>query len=345
MAKQGGSGLQFAASVQGINRSATNGDYGGAVGERQTKQSARPFPHNRSLTLDHNIQRNSGHFTSLMASAVDHEARERIHALEKRAVRRDREVAELSARLSSEAAIVARLAATIEAICPPRPLAPPAGPTRPPAPSASADGPPSAAPPPAHLALPPAPAGFPSLIVADFPALFAEFRGKRFTLLWRGSRDGFGARDFHRRCDGHAPTLTLIQDTAGNAFGGFTPVKWESRQYDKQASQALGRSNCCKADPSLKSFLFTLKNPHNLPARKFALKTQQKNEAIACNSSWGPCFGDIGVYDNCNANTSSYTDLGDRCRYANDTGLDGETLLTGSEKFTVKEIEVIEIAD
>jgi hypothetical protein len=40
----------------------------------------------------------------------------------------------------------------------------------------------------------------------DFPALFAEFRGKRFALLWRGSRDGFGAPDFDGRCDGHAPT-------------------------------------------------------------------------------------------------------------------------------------------
>jgi GTPase SAR1 family protein len=27
-------------------------------------------------------------------------------------------------------------------------------------------------------------------------------------LLWRGSRDGFRSRDFHRRCDGHANTLT-----------------------------------------------------------------------------------------------------------------------------------------
>jgi hypothetical protein len=32
------------------------------------------------------------------------------------------------------------------------------------------------------------------VIVAHFPALFAEFRGERFTVLWRGSRDGFGAR-------------------------------------------------------------------------------------------------------------------------------------------------------
>jgi hypothetical protein len=43
------------------------------------------------------------------------------------------------------------------------------------------------------------PAGFASLIGADSPALFAEFRGKRFTLLWRGRRDGLGWRDFHGR--------------------------------------------------------------------------------------------------------------------------------------------------
>jgi hypothetical protein len=57
----------------------------------------------------------------------------------------------------------------------------------------------------------------------------AQFAGKRFTLLWRGSRKGFGAGDFHSRCDGHPPTLTLIQDTKGNIFGGFTPVEWVSR--------------------------------------------------------------------------------------------------------------------
>jgi hypothetical protein len=60
---------------------------------------------------------------------------------------------------------------------------------------------------------------FASLIVAGFSALFAEFSEKRFVLLWRGSRDGFGARDFHGRCDGHAPTLALIQDTGIQARG------------------------------------------------------------------------------------------------------------------------------
>jgi hypothetical protein len=103
------------------------------------------------------------------------------------------------------------------------------------------------------VALPAAPAGFASVIVAHFPELFAEFRGKRFTLLWRGSRDGFRAWGFHGRCDGHAPTLTLIQDTAGNFFGGFTPVEWESRTGSW--------AECFKANPSLESLVLFAGRP------------------------------------------------------------------------------------
>jgi hypothetical protein len=38
-------------------------------------------------------------------------------------------------------------------------------------------------------------------------------------------REGFGILEFHRRSAGHANTLTMILDTKGNFFGGFTPVK------------------------------------------------------------------------------------------------------------------------
>jgi hypothetical protein len=163
--------------------------------------------------------------------------------------------------------------------------------------------------PPPAPPLPP-PTQLDSRIVSSIPPLFDEFRGKRFVLLWRGSRDGFGARDFHGRCDGHANTLVLILDTDGNVFGGFTPLQWESPRKEKW-----------KCDDSLKSFLFTLKNPHNIPARKFALKAEKKPHAIRCDPSWGPAFGynDLAVYDNCNANTDSFTALG--IAYTNDTGL------------------------
>jgi hypothetical protein len=188
------------------------------------------------------------------------------------------------------------------------------------------------------------PAGWSSAVIREFPKLFEDFKKKQFTLLWRGSRDGFDADEFHRRCGGHPNTLTVILDTAGNIFGGFTPVEWESP-----------RKEMFKGDTSLTSFLFTLNNPHNFPARRFVLKAEKKDEAICCDSDWGPHFHDIGVFDNCNtnshsrtytccANTKSFTQFfGDN--YTNDTGLNRKTFFTGSEYFRVKEIEVFEIGN
>jgi hypothetical protein len=179
-----------------------------------------------------------------------------------------------------------------------------------------------------------------SAIVSDFPEIFAEFRGKRFSLLWRGGRDGFRTRDFHRRCDGHANTLTVILDTNGNIFGGFTPVKWELREWNGANGS---EDNRFKADPSSMSFLFTLKNPHNLPAQRFALN-EKKGKAILCDCGRGPHFCNIGIFNNCNANAKSFAYFDEsHDHYTNDTGLDGKTLLTGSENFQVKEIEVFEI--
>jgi hypothetical protein len=66
---------------------------------------------------------------------------------------------------------------------------------------------------------------FNSLIVSNIPPLFEKFWVKHFKLLWRASREGFGIAEFHRGCDGHANTLTLILDMDGNIFSGFTPVE------------------------------------------------------------------------------------------------------------------------
>jgi hypothetical protein len=172
-----------------------------------------------------------------------------------------------------------------------------------------------------------------SRIISGFAEIFAEFRKKQFALLWRGSCDGFSASKFHGRCDGHGNTLTVILDTKGNVFGGFTPAKWESANPYKY-----------KGDDSVKSFVFTLKNPHNISARKFALKEEKKQLAIRCKSERGPCFGgDIAVADNCNAGTSNATSLGHT--YLNDTGMDGKIVFTGSGSFKVEEIEIFEIID
>jgi hypothetical protein len=96
-----------------------------------------------------------------------------------------------------------------------------------------------------------------SLMISVFPFVFTAFDGKRFSLLWRGTRDRFGAVDFHSRCDGHASTLTVMLGTSRNVFGGFTPVTWESRRRDGREGSG---NSMCTADESLTSFVFTLKN-------------------------------------------------------------------------------------
>jgi hypothetical protein len=43
------------------------------------------------------------------------------------------------------------------------------------------------------------------------------------TKLYRGSEDGFMAKDFHRLCDGKGPTLSLFKvEGTGHCIGGFT---------------------------------------------------------------------------------------------------------------------------
>jgi hypothetical protein len=147
--------------------------------------------------------------------------------------------------------------------------------------------------------------------------------------------------EFHHRCDGQANTLTVILDTKGNVFGGFTPVEWESRVYNGKTGK---QNNSWKGDESRRSFLFTLKNPHKIGAKKFELKEEMKQKAIFCHFEVGPFFSnDIGVCDNCNEKSNNGTCLG--YAYENVTGLDKFVVFTGSENFQVKEIEIFEVMD
>ncbi len=66
-------------------------------------------------------------------------------------------------------------------------------------------------------------------------------------LLYRGTRDGFTAVQFHARCDGKGETLSVVQSSTGNVFGGFSPLPWATKGgyfFDK----------------SQRTFIFSLKN-------------------------------------------------------------------------------------
>ena len=51
-------------------------------------------------------------------------------------------------------------------------------------------------------------------------------------LLYRASRDGWAASNFHSCCDNKGPTVTVVK--SGNCiFGGYTDQHWEGKSYFK----------------------------------------------------------------------------------------------------------------
>lgn len=129
-------------------------------------------------------------------------------------------------------------------------------------------------------------------------------------------------------CDNKGPTLTVIQSSQGYLFGGYTPLAWDSKSYNKHSTEG---------------FIFTLTNPHKIPPTKYT-RNQQDSRAIYCNSSFGPVFGnlhpDIAVSNNCHQNDNSYSNFPSAY---NDTTRKGVTTFTGKSNFTVNEIEVFSV--
>jgi hypothetical protein len=173
---------------------------------------------------------------------------------------------------------------------------------------------------------------FDSKVISKLPDILNEFGNRRLKLLYRGTRDGFRATDFHGKCDGQSHTITLIRTTKDFIFGGYTPLSWDSTS---------GR----KVDSNHHRFVFTITNPHNLKSRKFALKPNCSQCAIQCYASYGPVFGGgatICVFNDCATSNSNYMNLSG---YVNGTGLNDQIVFTGEFNFTVKEIEVFALTE
>jgi len=146
----------------------------------------------------------------------------------------------------------------------------------------------------------------------------------KWTLLYRGSIDGFGAADFHSRCDGHKNTLTIVKAHGSSyIFGGFTSVTWNgSYQY--------------KSNPN--TFLFSLTNKDNRPCKMKQINTIK---SILCHSENGPTFGggfDLHVCNDANTGAVSYSKLGHT--YQHPQPSQDQSFLAGSHPFQLSEIEV-----
>ena len=150
---------------------------------------------------------------------------------------------------------------------------------------------------------------------------FCQFNSKRLTLVYKATEDGFGAADFHEKCNGVGHTLVLIQSESGNIFGGYTEADWSGEGYKEDEN----------------AFIFSMVNKYRRP---LYFHTTLPEYAIYAKKGYGPTFGrfDFCIRDNSNINRISTTELGDSYRHAQWT-IDPISL-AGSYNFKTREVEV-----
>lgn len=106
---------------------------------------------------------------------------------------------------------------------------------------------------------------------------------KKFTLLFKASRDGCSSTAFHNKCNNKGPTVTILYNTNNSVYGGYTSVNW--RSYGDYLQDA-------------KAFLFRLYQNGAWKPVQMTVKTTAK--AIYDEASYGPTFGghDLHTFSN-----------------------------------------------
>jgi len=119
----------------------------------------------------------------------------------------------------------------------------------------------------------------------------------QYSLLFRASRDGFAVGTFHQKCDDQGATVCVIRSESNHVFGGYTETSWKH-------AGAWVRDD--------KAWIYLLRSAKgDRPEQWIPIKNPEC--AIYTNNSYGPTFGaghDLVIYDQCNTNTNSYSNLG-----------------------------------
>jgi hypothetical protein len=133
-----------------------------------------------------------------------------------------------------------------------------------------------------------------------------------FTLKYKASRDGFSSANFHSRVDGVERLLVIMKSRGGYLFGGCSKVAFHSRNEYSYDSNA---------------FLYTLVNPHSIPATMFSVQMPQY--AIYGNNNYGPTYGGgHDIYFPSNVQNGGYTNFHS---YKDTTGK-GNLLFVGAQQ-------------
>ncbi|XP_068752403.1 uncharacterized protein [Montipora capricornis] len=148
----------------------------------------------------------------------------------------------------------------------------------------------------------------------------------RFRRCWHAPSQGWNSSTFHSLCDPKGPTVTIIR-VNNSIFGGYTDKSWDYSGY------RYGRYI-----RSTKAFVYSLKNPYGYDNQKFAIKSSHYSYAIFVYHLYGPTFG-YGHVIHTRGNYG-YTSCGYAYQLPPGSSQGGCTFYTGSNSFTISEIEV-----
>jgi TLD len=73
----------------------------------------------------------------------------------------------------------------------------------------------------------------------DYLFEYLKKHGSQAKLLYKGSKSGWMAQDFHTRCDNKGKTLTFMLTDKGIICGGYTSLPWQQDGGDKEDQTAF----------------------------------------------------------------------------------------------------------
>ena len=170
-------------------------------------------------------------------------------------------------------------------------------------------------------------------IFSKLKEIYAYNRYIKLNLVYRASRDGDLAKDFHFKCDFIGPNLTLIKTKKQYVFGGFTIKTWKHLFKDVNNEDP----ECGTELKDEQAFGFSLNE------NKIYENGKPDESIIYCNSNYGPCFKNFffKIFD-------KFFENGGICgtiQESNFIGIEQEYEFNGGEQyFNVEEIEVFQIA-
>ena len=148
----------------------------------------------------------------------------------------------------------------------------------------------------------------------------------RYSLIFKASLHGYTSEAFHKKCDGKAPTVTILKNQFGKIIGGYTSSPW-----------SLGGSI---ADHSATTFVFSMnlnkRFPINAERCEYALFGYQSYCAVF---GGGHCEATIFIGDHCNS-ASSFTEVHTKDYNIDCTNLEFGGSIDGNYRFSINDYEV-----